>query len=142
MQRNGPEFSWSAIVGLFIVLSILGAVVQIQLNGITKAMDNDRADTLRRDVEIKNDIKTINERLLERDRVFVTNDVFKQREHAINDVLNLLQQRMTLVEQSRPTTGELKATTEGFSKHLNAVDERLNALTNRVNEMQQNGAKQ
>jgi hypothetical protein len=142
MQRNGPEFSWSAIVGLFIVLSILGAVVQIQLNSVTKALDNDRADTLRRDVEIKNDIKAINERLLERDRVFVANDVFRQREHAINDVVNLLQQRLTLVEQSRPTTGELKATTEGFSKHLSAVDARLNALTNRVNEMQRNGAKQ
>lgn len=153
-------FSWQAVFGFgslfFIAVGTSGgglwAISQTQLTGLRNEMqiqiaastliveqlrreqsagDKRISDELtRRETEIKAQLKSIQDELDRRRNEFVTQTEFKQFEGRALSELDTVKKQLTVLESTRPTTGELS----GLSKNL---ETRLDRIESRVRQMEQ-----
>ncbi len=86
---SNPELTWANIVGTLVFLvaliSLAGTVIQNQINSVKEEVRIMERGLLRRDEEIKSDIKDIRSELLMRRQEFVTQFEFRQFSTSADD---------------------------------------------------------
>lgn len=112
--NNGGSFSWATIVGLIIVGGIIiggvWTVVQVQFANQAANIKS-------------NEIAINNYRLRS-----VSQAEFTQFEKRIDEHLKATDERLLLIEQTRPTAGELKGVADSTKEQIARIIDRLNKI--------------
>ena len=126
-QRSQPQ--WQTYIG---VAALLGGLF-FAFIGPLKEKDGDLDREIGK-VQIKQDNfeKDVNTTLKERNSLFVSQPEHKEYRLRVDDKFADMRGRLFVLEQMRPTTGELKGLVENSKDLANKLDERVRSLENFV----------
>ena len=138
-----PQLTWTNIiitVAAIATISSLGAsVIQYQLSGLDQKILKVDRDAVDRDKEAKHDreikdrgfekkFDTIDSELLRRAELFLTTKEFVEFKARILDRTAVSETRLNVIEQTRPTTGELRGIADNADKQISRILDRLDRI--------------
>ncbi len=145
-NQNGP-INWGTLISAGTLLAILVAafwtIVQTQFGYIEKDKERISQQVIRTDAAIAAQLSKLKDDtdarfLVLRGRLEgfidkrVADEVFKQHEARNVAEFETIKRQLQLIEQTRPTTGELKGTAESLTLGLSEVKERIRNLELRL----------
>lgn len=132
-NNDSPRIAYGTIISTlgFVASVVYGiwALNQAQLASIERQISSEhtqfsqqfqqnREELARRESEVKSQIANIETDLSRRRQEFVGQDEFRQfRERVLNDV-KIIRDRLVLIEQSKPSVGELQAITSALRDRI------------------------
>jgi hypothetical protein len=130
---NGdPQLSWGTVISMVGVVAVLfggsWAVFQTQFGYIEKDKEVIRQELVRSLTGIQSQFKSVSDDFDRRRLLNVEQVEFKQFEARYEKEVADIQQRLSLIEQTRPTTGELRGISENADKQINRILNRLDQL--------------
>ena len=140
MPTQPDAFSWATLTntGMFLLV-VVGAFWALAFGPIQdKFSTNEKRDVeLRNDIrriqtEFRGEINRIDAELLSRRSEFVSQPEFKQFENRVDITVaqrfEVANQRLQIIESTRPTTGELGAVAKSTENSLTQLEARIRAL--------------
>lgn len=129
-MTNGKDRNVWGIAGIVIttVTILFGGswtVFQTQFTNIAEQQKIIRDDLARRSIDVDTNFQRINEQLLHHRDVYVEQYEYKAFNAALQKRLDIDEQRLSLIEQTRPTTGELRGIADNADKQISRILDRL-----------------
>src|SRR3990167_7481625 len=122
---NVPRINWSAVISFgMLLLVIVGAFYNLAFIPVRERFDAIE----KRHSDINDTFIRIQSSLDARRLEFPTQLEFKQFEGRVLDRIELIQKQLLLLEQTRPTTGELSAFGKSNEINVTKLEERIRSL--------------
>lgn len=107
-------------------------VIQIQFVAFEKHRDATLVEMIRWRNETNNSIDRINVELLRRNNIFTTNVTYDEYRRGVDQQISDIKSRLTFIEQTRPTTGELQGARDNATRDINRILDRVEKLEARI----------
>lgn len=133
-NSGNPELTWANIIGTIAAAAILAGagwtLFQTQFNYVEKNTSLVRETLERRDGEINSRVVKIEDELRSRRELFIDQKMFDQYQLRIDNSVKVLTDRLNVLEQTRPTTGELQALSKNANEQITRILERIDRIEN------------
>jgi hypothetical protein len=135
-KSNGPSLSWGTVVstiGLFVVLfGGQWVLTQQSINTVYTVLADQKTTQTRRDERAEKGIEDINRELGARKDIFrdefVGRNEFKEFSARILAEFAIMNRQLDVLQQTRPTTGELQAINSYVREQTSRMEERIRAI--------------
>jgi predicted phage gp36 major capsid-like protein len=128
--------SWTTLisaVGLgFVIVGALWTIVQVQFAAIEKEKEIIRQELVKSGEEVRDQFKRVEDSFDRRRALNVEQVEFRQFELRILNDINVLKEQLRVLEQTRPTTGELSGTAKALEGRIVSQEDRLHSLELRL----------
>jgi hypothetical protein len=126
------QSTWGTIIStIALIITLSGGawvVFQTQFTSMDKTIYANDFNANKREERIQKEIDLINQQRYS----FLEQNEFGQFEKRQQDLISQLNDRVRTLEQTRPTTGELQASSGGNTAEINKLESRLHDLEQRL----------
>ena len=121
-MASGINVQWSSVAAIGVLMAtIVGGswtLIQSQFNAANQKEDLRHSDVDRRLNELRQSIARV-EREIDKEKYdFMRNDTFMQFQQRFDQ----MQKQLTIIESTRPTTGELQAVSRSLEKRIEMME--------------------
>jgi hypothetical protein len=116
---------WGGIAAVSILFGGSWTVFQTQFSNIDKDQKIIRDALDLRSTEVDRKFTALNAELIQHRDVYVQQYQYREFRQALDKRLDTIEQRLALIEQTRPTTGELRGIAENADKQISRILDRL-----------------
>ena len=130
-----PQLTWANIIGSIGAAALVAGagwtLFQTQFNYADRNTSLVRESQEKRNDEINRRFDKIESELLTRRELFIDKSTFDQYERRIDGATKVLIDRLNVLEQTRPTTGELQALSKNSNDQVTRILDRLDRIENK-----------
>jgi len=119
---------WGVVGVVAILFGGSWTVFQTQFSNIDQGQKIIRDELARRSGEVDSKFTALDAELLHHRDVYIEQYEYRAYARALEKRLDTIEQRLALIEQTRPTTGELRGIADSADKQIQRILDRLDKL--------------